>query len=114
MAYKGYQVTHIMNITDLDDRTIEGAEKAGMPLKDFTDMYYKAFLEDIDQLNILRATAYPLSSEHVTDMITMAQHLLEKVTPTKNFDPSTSTSPVSRAMGDYQKSIWIRSNWGKP
>jgi len=78
MEFKGYQVTHIMNVTDLDDRTIEGAEKAGMPLKDFTDKYYQAFLEDSDLLNVKRATAYPRSSEHVDDMIELTQKLLEK------------------------------------
>ncbi len=78
MTYRGYQVTHVMNITDLDDRTIKGAERTGMPIKDFTDQYYKAFLEDIDQLNIKRATVYPKSSEHVDDMIAMTQKLIEK------------------------------------
>jgi len=78
VEFKGYQVTHIMNVTDLDDRTIEGAEKAGMPLKDFTDQYFQAFLEDIEKLNILRATSFPKSSEHVEDMIELTKKLLEK------------------------------------
>ncbi|MBW1850905.1 MAG: cysteine--tRNA ligase [Deltaproteobacteria bacterium] len=78
MEFKGYEVTHIMNVTDMDDRTIEGAEKAGIPLKDFTDEYYKAFLEDFDQLNITRATEYPRSSEHVDEMIELTQKLLER------------------------------------
>jgi len=78
MEYKGYEVTHIMNVTDLDDRTIAGAEAAGMPLKTFTEEYFHSFLEDIDTLNIRRATAYPLSSEHVDDMLALTQKLLEK------------------------------------
>lgn len=78
MEFKGYQVTHIMNLTDLDDRTIQGAEKAGMSLKDFTDKYYQAFMDDLDRLNIKRATTYPRASEHVDDMIRLTQKLLEK------------------------------------
>jgi len=78
MEFKGYQVTHIMNVTDLDDRTIEGAEMAGMPLKKFTDKYYQSFLEDIDEVNIKRATAYPRSSEHIDDMIELTKKLLER------------------------------------
>ena len=78
MEFKGYQVTHVMNLTDLDDRTIQGAEKAGTSLKDFTDRYYQAFMEDLDDLNIKRATAYPRASEHVDDMIKLTQKLLEK------------------------------------
>lgn len=78
MVFKGCRVNHVMNITDLDDRTLEGSEKANIPLKEYTDQYYNAFLEDIDQLNIKPATTYPRSSEHVDEMIHMAQKLLEK------------------------------------
>jgi cysteinyl-tRNA synthetase len=78
MEFKGYQVIHIMNVTDLDDRTIEGAEKAGVSLNDFTDKYYQAFMEDLEHLNIKGATEYPRASEHVDDMINTAQKLLEK------------------------------------
>ena len=78
MTYKGYDVNHIMNVTDLDDRTIEGAQRAGVSLKEFTDMFYNSFMKDLDSLNIIRATQYPRPSEHVDDMIELAQTLLEK------------------------------------
>ena len=78
MEAKGYQVTHIMNVTDLDDRTIQGAEKEEISLKDFTDQYYEAFLEDLDKLSIKRASEYPKASEHVDDMIKLTRKLLEK------------------------------------
>lgn len=78
MECKGYQVIHIMSVTDLDDRTIQGAEKAGVPLKDYTGQYLQTFLEDIDKLNIRRATAYPRSSEHMEDMIGITKKLLER------------------------------------
>jgi cysteinyl-tRNA synthetase len=78
LEFKGYEVTHIINVTDLDDRTIEGAEKAGLSLKDFTGNYYQAFLEDLDRLNIKRATAYPKASEYVDEMIELTQKLMEK------------------------------------
>jgi cysteinyl-tRNA synthetase len=75
---KGYTVTHIVNVTDLDDRTIEGANKAGVSLKEFTENYYQEFLKDLDTLNIKRASSYPKASEHVDDMIQLTQKLLEK------------------------------------
>jgi cysteinyl-tRNA synthetase len=78
MEFKGYGVTHIMNVTDLDDRTIEGAEKAGKSLKDFTEHYYQEFLKDLDALNVKRASEYPRPSEHVDDMIQLTQKLMEK------------------------------------
>ncbi len=78
LEYRGFKVTLIMNVTDLDDRTIEGAERAGVSLKEFTGKYYKEFLEDLDTLNIKRANEYPKATDHVDDMIQMTQRLLEK------------------------------------
>ncbi|MCG6880182.1 MAG: cysteine--tRNA ligase [Deltaproteobacteria bacterium] len=78
MTYRGYDVNHVMNVTDLDDRTIEGAQRAGVSLKEFTDMFYNSFMKDLDSLNIIRAAQYPRPSEHVEDMIELAQTLLEK------------------------------------
>lgn len=78
LEFKDYMVTHIMNVTDLDDRTIDGAENAGISLKDFTEKYYQEFLEDIDVLKVKRASEYPRASHYVDDMITLAQKLLEK------------------------------------
>ncbi|MFC1867849.1 cysteine--tRNA ligase [Thermodesulfobacteriota bacterium] len=78
LEYKGLTVTHIMNVTDLDDRTIEGAERSGLSLQDFTEKYYQEFLKDLDTLNIKRANEYPRASQHVDDMIELTQKLLEK------------------------------------
>jgi len=78
LEYKGFSVTHIINITDLDDRTIQGAEAAGKDLKTFTDTYYQEFLEDMDALNVKRATKYPRASEHVGEMIDTAEKLIER------------------------------------
>lgn len=78
MEFKGYGVTHVMNVTDLDDRTIEGAEKAGKSLKDFTEHYYQEFLKDLDALKVKRALEYARPSEHVDDMIQLTQKLMEK------------------------------------
>lgn len=78
LEFKGYEVRHIMNVTDLDDRTIEGAQHARLSLKDFTSQFYHAFLEDLEALHIKPATAYPKASEHVDDMLALTQRLLEK------------------------------------
>ena len=78
LEFKGYRVTHVMNVTDLDDRTIEGAEKAAMTLKDFTDQHYQEFLLDLDTLNIERADNYPKTTDYVDDMIQLTRRLVEK------------------------------------
>lgn len=78
LEHKGYEVNSCMNFTDLDDNTIEGASKAGESLKEFTAKYIDGFMEDIDSLNVKRATIYPKASEHVADMIEIAHELLHK------------------------------------
>ncbi len=78
LEFKGFEVLHIMNITDLHDRTIQGAEAKGLPLSEFTEAYTKEFLKDIDALRIKRATYYPKASEHVEDMIELGRTLLKK------------------------------------
>jgi cysteinyl-tRNA synthetase len=78
LEFKGYQVTHIMNVTDLDDRTIQGAEAARESLKAFTSRYYEAFLKDLEWLNVDFASEFPKASDHVEYMIEITQQLLEK------------------------------------
>ena len=78
LEFKGFTVTHMVNITDLDDKTIQGAEAAGEDIKTFTEKYYREFLRDMDSLNIKRATTYLFASNHVEEMIEITQKLLEK------------------------------------
>jgi cysteinyl-tRNA synthetase len=78
LEYKKYAVTHVVNISDLNDKTIIGAEKAGMPLKPFTDRHLQAFMEDSETLGIKPATQYPRASEHVEDMVSLTGRLVEK------------------------------------
>ena len=78
LEYRGYRVTHVLNVTDLDDRTIQGAEKAGESLRDFTERYYQEFMKDLDELRVKRATYYPRASEHVEEMIDLTRRLLDK------------------------------------
>jgi cysteinyl-tRNA synthetase len=78
LEFKGLEVLHIMNITDLHDRTIVGAEAAGQPLNEFTAHLADEFLKDIDTLRIKRAAHYPKASEHVEDMLALTRTLLKK------------------------------------
>jgi cysteinyl-tRNA synthetase len=78
LEYRGYDVTHIMNITDLDDKTINGSEKAGMDLSEFTAKHIDSFKKDLDILEIKPASKYPRASEHVDDMVMLAEKLVKK------------------------------------
>mgnify|MGYP000100092926 CR=1 FL=1 len=75
---KGYGVRHVMSLTDLDDNTIEGAMKRGIPLRDFTDNYFKKFTEVLKLLNIKVPTEMARTSDHIKDMIEIVKGLMEK------------------------------------
>lgn len=75
---EGFQTVHVMNITDVDDKTIAGARSRGMTLDEFTAPYIEAFHEGIAALNILPADHYPRATEHVPEMVAIIEGLLEK------------------------------------
>jgi cysteinyl-tRNA synthetase len=69
LEFSGYKVKQVMNLTDVDDKTIRDSQKEGKSLKKFTEFYNKAFFEDIDTLNILRAHVFPKATEHINEMV---------------------------------------------
>ncbi len=75
---QGYTVTHIMNITDVDDKTIRDSQKAKKSLKAFTQEYENAFFEDLETLGIQNADVFPRATEHIKEMIDLIQQLLKK------------------------------------
>lgn len=76
MEYSGYKVKHVMNLTDVDDKTIKGARLSSMTLKEYTEKYSAAFFEDIAMLRIKNANIYPKATEHIGDMVEMIKMLL--------------------------------------
>lgn len=78
LEYHGYRVTQIMNLTDVDDKTIRDSRAAGMKLQDFTRRYKDAFFEDIRTLRIEPAAVYPEATAHIPEMIEMIRVLFEK------------------------------------
>ncbi len=78
LGYKGYSVKHVMNITDLDDKTIRASKEQGISLKEYTDKYINYFFNDIGLLKIRRADVYPRVTEHIKEMAELVKVLLEK------------------------------------
>lgn len=78
LIFKGYKLKHVMNITDVDDKTIKGANAEGIKLQEYTKKYIETFFEDINVLNILKADFYPRATEHIQDMVKMIKGLLQK------------------------------------
>jgi cysteinyl-tRNA synthetase len=78
LVSRGFKVTHVMNLTDVDDKTIKGSQKQQVPLRQFTDFYVKAFFEDIKALNIQPADVYPKATDHIPEMVALIKTLMAK------------------------------------
>ncbi len=78
LIFEGYKVTHIMNLTDVDDKTIRGAREKNIPLEAYTANYTRSFREDLQHLNVIPAARYPAATKHIEQMIHMIERLLQK------------------------------------
>jgi|APFre7841882654_1041346.scaffolds.fasta_scaffold00169_38 cysteinyl-tRNA synthetase len=78
LEYRGFKVTQVMNLTDVDDKAIKASRKNGVPLKEYTERYTRAFFEDVATLNIEKAEFYPKATEHVPEMVALITKLMEK------------------------------------
>ncbi len=78
LAYLGYRVTQVMNLTDVDDKTIRGAQAAGVELDVFTAPFIASFFADLETLHVEKAELYPRATQHVPEMIAIIELLLAK------------------------------------
>jgi cysteinyl-tRNA synthetase len=78
LVYRGLDVFHVMNITDVDDKTITGANSKGGSLAEYTAPYIEAFFKEVDALRIKRADEYPCATGHIRQMIDLVRTLGEK------------------------------------
>ena len=80
LEFRGYKVERVMNLTDVDDKTIRGARLRGVPLAEFTQPFKKAFFEDLDSLRIRRADYFPEATapNYIARMIEMIAVLIER------------------------------------
>jgi cysteinyl-tRNA synthetase len=78
LKFFGFHVNQVMNITDIDDKTLKGAIEKKISLQSFTQPYTDAFFEDLQTLNIERVEHYPAATQYISEMIGIIQTLLEK------------------------------------
>ncbi len=78
LKFCGFRVRQIMNLTDVDDKTIRGARAAGLALNDYTRKYKEAFFADLGTLNIEPAELYPAATGHIPEMIKLIETLVGK------------------------------------
>jgi len=74
----GYELCHVMNLTDVDDKTIRNAEAAGMSLREYTDQYIAAFWEDMQTLRAERPEIIARATDHIPDMVKAIRKLEER------------------------------------
>jgi len=75
LIYKGYNVYHVMNITDVDDKTIKKAKRDKKLFQELTSKYLAQFMDDIEFLKIIPADIYPKATDHIEEMIEMITNL---------------------------------------
>ena len=88
VQFNGMKIRQVMNLTDVDDKTIRGANAAGVKLTDYTKTYKDAFFADLKKLNIQSAEVYPAATDHIPEMIALVGKLVEKGVAYKSEDGS--------------------------
>jgi cysteinyl-tRNA synthetase len=78
LAFSGFSVTFVKNFTDVDDKIINRANDLGIPWKEVTSRYIKAYYRDMKRLGIKRATKEPKATTHMAEIIKLVQSLLKK------------------------------------
>lgn len=76
LEFKGYKVTHVMNITDVEDRIIAKSQEAGLSIDDYTAKYIAALWEDADALGCKRPDIVPRATRHIPEMVELIEKLL--------------------------------------
>lgn len=77
LRFKGYKVTQVMNITDVEDNIIKGMRQFNKGLRELTSFYEAAFRRDLATLNVEPAEVYPHATEHIADMVALIKVLIE-------------------------------------
>ena len=88
LLYEGFKVKHIMNLTDIDDKTIKNSQKEGKTLKEFTEFYTQEFYKDIEILNILKPTKFTKATDYINEMVEIIHKLLKNGLAYKSPDGS--------------------------
>jgi cysteinyl-tRNA synthetase len=78
LKYKGYEVKQVVNLTDVDDRTIKGSQEKQSPLNEYTKRYKEAYFQDVKSMNIEMADIYSEATVHIKEMVELVKKLLEK------------------------------------
>ena len=78
LTFRGYDVTHVMNVTDVEDKIIARVQSSQTTLTDYTSKYEKEFFNDLDALSCLKPHQVPHATSHIAEMISLIERLMER------------------------------------
>jgi len=78
LEYSGYQVTYVNNITDVEDKIIKRSSEQGIAWQALVDRFITIFFEEMDALNVKRASVYPRATENIEEIINLVQALIDR------------------------------------
>ena len=78
LRVRGYKLDHVMNLTDVDDRIIQNAAAAGIKIREYTEKYVQAFLEDMKALSLESPERIVRATDHIDDMVALIERLQQK------------------------------------
>jgi len=78
LEFKGYQVRHVMNVTDVEDKIIKRVRETGKPLREYTGFYEQEFLKDLDELRCVRPHDLPHATDFIPDIIALIEKLIAR------------------------------------
>ena len=78
LAFRGYEVNHVMNITDVEDKIIKRVSETRQPLRDFTTEYEQSFLDDLKLLHCLPPHHTPRATDHIHEIVVLIEKLVER------------------------------------
>jgi cysteinyl-tRNA synthetase len=78
LRHLGFEVEQVMNLTDVDDKTIKGAHAAGVSLGEYTEPFIRSFLADLDTFHIEQVERYPKATDHIAEIVDLIRRLIER------------------------------------
>tara|TARA_Y100000588_G_scaffold388851_1_gene490073 strand:+ start:1579 stop:2988 length:1410 start_codon:yes stop_codon:yes gene_type:complete len=78
LRYRGYDVFHVLNITDVEDKILRRIGEDGVGLKELTEEYTNIFFDDLRKLNVEKADVHPRATEHIEEMLMIINSLIDK------------------------------------
>jgi cysteinyl-tRNA synthetase len=98
LVFKGFRVTQVMNITDVEDKIIKGMKQFHMTRQELVDFYEAAFMKDLESLNIEKAERYPRATDNIPEMVELVETLLRK-----NYAYRSDDGSVYFAVSKFKK-----------